>query len=219
MISSKMDVVKTNISFTPEMLANVNSWPLDKLDTGFFNLYLGSELTLRDNTEINSLTAQKQSVLSAISQSNVYMYNDVRFVQSNSASTDGYTLSFKNTGEVNLADTLFEGNHQINIRVENCDITLSNSTFIDGKKNHISGRTANLTLDGVTMKDSYDYSTKGHGIYCKRCTSLTVKNSLFQNMTSLRAPAIRLEDQWNITSVIENSQFKSNRALEKAGAI
>ena len=67
---------------------------LEKVDTGFFNLYLASELFLSDKTEVRNLLAQKQSVLSAISQSSVHASRDVRFIDNETGAANGYTMQF-----------------------------------------------------------------------------------------------------------------------------
>jgi len=46
LISSKLEVKATEIRFTNAGLEMISKLVLDKLDTGFFNLYLGSELYL-----------------------------------------------------------------------------------------------------------------------------------------------------------------------------
>ena len=71
-----MWVETTTIMFTPEGLIKVNSIDLPKLDSGFFNLYLTSTLHLSKGTIIRDITAQK-SIVNAISQSSVYMSEDV----------------------------------------------------------------------------------------------------------------------------------------------
>ena len=73
LISSELYVDATQISFTEAGKAKVLALKLDRVDTGFFNLYLGSSVWLSNNTEVRNLVAQTQSVLSAISQSSVYM--------------------------------------------------------------------------------------------------------------------------------------------------
>ena len=67
LISSTLFVESTTISFSPTFLDQIIQMNLDKVDTGFFNLYLGSDLHLSQGTVVSGLTALKWSVLSAIS--------------------------------------------------------------------------------------------------------------------------------------------------------
>ena len=46
LISSQLWVSATNIMFTNFGRKKIDALVLDKLDTGFFNLYLGSEITI-----------------------------------------------------------------------------------------------------------------------------------------------------------------------------
>ena len=65
MISSNLIVANTLIYNEKVMPAEL--FDTSKVDTGFFNLYLGSSLELCNNTVIRNLTAQNCAVLSAIS--------------------------------------------------------------------------------------------------------------------------------------------------------
>lgn len=122
LISSELLVESTKIHFTEAGLAKVHSLSLDKLDTGFFNLYLESSLTLSKKTVVQNMTGQKMAVLTAISQSSVYTESDVLFIDNNTANKDGFTMKFENTKEILLADSRFIGNGQINIMVVLSDL-------------------------------------------------------------------------------------------------
>ena len=100
LIYSHLEVESTMIRFTEAGLGKLIDMDMQKLDIGFFNLYLSSELHISKNTEVRSLVGQKASVLNAISQSSVYISEDVRFIDNKSISTNGFTMNFKNTREV-----------------------------------------------------------------------------------------------------------------------
>ena len=57
LIQSDMFVESTLIKFTPGGLEKIIAMDLEKLDTGFFNLYLGSKLHLSKGTVIRDMTA------------------------------------------------------------------------------------------------------------------------------------------------------------------
>ena len=84
-----MIIDDTKISFTKEMYDKAETLFLDSVDTGFLNLYLFSDLTLYNNTEISGLLASKNAVMSASAQSNVYMRDTVKFIDNNAQSADG----------------------------------------------------------------------------------------------------------------------------------
>ena len=102
MVESEVFVESTQIYNTDSMLNKLQKLSLQSVDTGFFNLYLSSQLYLANNTEVRNLWAAKQSVLSAISQSSFFASNNVSFVSNNAESGDGYTLQFANTKHVNI---------------------------------------------------------------------------------------------------------------------
>ena len=95
---------------------------------------------------------------------------------------------------------------------------LKNSTFTDGKGNHVRARKSGVSFDNVTMFESTDITAKGHGFYCKECTAISIKDSTFRNLTSLIAPAILIENNVG-TATIENSTFLGNHAYETSGSI
>ena len=111
---------------------------LDKLDTGFLNLYLFSNLYISDETEVRGLAATKNAVLSASAQSNVYTSKGVKFINNLAESSEGQTLSFLNTEIVQIEDTEFISNPQINIGIKlGTTLSVRNSSFTNGKKQHI----------------------------------------------------------------------------------
>ena len=78
------------ISFSP----NVSNLQLAKVDTGFFNLHLGSELRL-SNTSIVNIRASMQAVLGAFSQSSVFISDGVTFTGNEvEHAEDGCTMLF-----------------------------------------------------------------------------------------------------------------------------
>jgi hypothetical protein len=178
------------IQFTEDGLIMISKLALDKLDTGFFNLYLGSELYLSSGTEVRNMRGKKMSVLSAISQSSVYTSDDVRFIDNISGSKSGYTMDFQNTLWVEIADTSFSGNQQININIELGNLKVTNSTFTNGQGSHIVGIDSYIGLDRVTIYDSRDLVASGHGLNCLSCIDLTIKDSTFRNLTAATGSAI-----------------------------
>ena len=88
MFSSKLTIDETDIRFS----SNELNLKLTKLDTGFFNLHLGSELRL-SNTLIENIKASKQAVLGAFSQSQVFI-RDVDIIGNEAVSLDGSTMLF-----------------------------------------------------------------------------------------------------------------------------
>ena len=110
LITSEITVEATKISFSDEMNQKIRGLRLENLDTGFFNLYPNSVLYLTNKTEVMNLTAQRQSVLSAISQSKVTTSNDVKFIDNSAMRSDGVTMLFRNTKKIRIADTYFKGN-------------------------------------------------------------------------------------------------------------
>ena len=202
LISSTMVVDTTQISFSESMQDRVMQLFLDKLDTGFFNLYLFSDLVLTQGTEVRNLIAQKSAVLSASALSNIHTSHDVKFVGNTALNNDGQTLSLENTETVEIEDTEFSGNPQVNIKLRLGSIEVKNSIFTDGKDQHIYAENSSVSLDGVTIRDSEDLSATGHGLYCLTCIGLHVTNSSFQRLRSNMAPAIKVEEQLGLQTTI-----------------
>ena len=65
-----------------------DSLDLSRLDTGFFNLFPASTLYINDNTVFSNLRALNQAVINAISQSDVFISNNVTFIN-NTLSSEG----------------------------------------------------------------------------------------------------------------------------------
>jgi hypothetical protein len=80
MIASEVFVESSQIYNTEAFLDELWAKNLDKVDTGFFNLYLSSQLHISNQTEIRRITAQKQSVLNAVSQSSVFTSDGVSII-------------------------------------------------------------------------------------------------------------------------------------------
>ena len=70
MITSNLDFVNSTITFTEGFADNLD---LTMIDTGFFGLFLSSNITIRDHSRISNLQALNQAVLSAQSMSSVYV--------------------------------------------------------------------------------------------------------------------------------------------------
>ena len=83
---------------------------MSKLDCGFFSLFLSSTLYLGQQSELSNLKALNQAALSAYSMSNVYISEDVRFINNTVLSATGTTISLQNTDVVEIKDALFTGN-------------------------------------------------------------------------------------------------------------
>ena len=86
LITSTLEMRESNVTFTEGFAETLD---LERLDTGFFNLFLASKLHIKDNTIISNLKALNQAVLSAISQSNVYISNNVKFLNNTLSSEKG----------------------------------------------------------------------------------------------------------------------------------
>ena len=97
MISSALYVDNTKIYFSDEIKQRVRTLFLENLDTGFFNLYLFSDLSLYKKTEVRNLLATKNAVLSASALSNVYTTNNVKITGNEAQNDDGSTFLLQNT--------------------------------------------------------------------------------------------------------------------------
>ena len=100
LIKSQMEIASTSIYFTDDLLSRLKN--IQKLDTGFFQLQLGSTLTLRSNSIIENVIAQKQSVLSAQSKSNIFISDNVVIQNNKAISTTGSAFLFDNTQSVSI---------------------------------------------------------------------------------------------------------------------
>ena len=101
--SSKLYVYNSYIAFknlTPK------ESEMEKLDTGFINLVLNSELHLA-NTKIEGMRAYKQAVLTAW-QSSVYIKSNVEFVNNLTVAKDGTIMAFWDTNEVKINGATFK---------------------------------------------------------------------------------------------------------------
>lgn len=92
MVESDVFLVNTRISNSDSMLTKLHTLRLDSVDTGFFNMYQGSRLFISDQSEIRNQIAQKQAILSAISQSSFYVSDGVSFSNNTSFNKEGYTF-------------------------------------------------------------------------------------------------------------------------------
>ena len=137
MVESDVFLEKTRISNSKSMIAKLLKLRLAAVDTGFFNMYLSSQLFISNESEIRGLIAQKNAMLSAISQSSLYVSKNVRFIDNQSFNKEGYTLQLLNTNVVNIESASFSGNHQINVNIYQAQLTIKNSTFTDAKRNMI----------------------------------------------------------------------------------
>ena len=57
MITSKLEFVNSEVKFTDEFAATLDDVRLNKLDTGFFSLFLSSTIYISDHTYISNLKA------------------------------------------------------------------------------------------------------------------------------------------------------------------
>ena len=57
MITSILEFVNSNVTFSDEFSDTLSDEDLKKLDTGFFSLFLQSEIYISDNTRISNLRA------------------------------------------------------------------------------------------------------------------------------------------------------------------
>ena len=77
MITSETEFYNSQVTFSPGYSDNLD---LQKLDCGFFSLFLSSTIRIGNKTKISNLKALNQAVLSAFSLSNVFVSNDVQFL-------------------------------------------------------------------------------------------------------------------------------------------
>ena len=219
MITSKLNMKNCTIFFSegfPETLDVLS------VDTGFFNLFLTSNLTIQDHTTIKNLKALNQAVLSAISQSSVYIANDVFFLDNESHSSKGQTIGLSNTEQVVIQGAHFENNKYTNIKIELGSLKVIESNFTVGYNYHISGIDAEIELHNVHMYDSsakLDQRIHGHGLNCIHCADVQIHNSIFENLSAEAGSVMYLEKLDDTRSSITNSVFKLNHAYEKAGVI
>ena len=101
-----------------------------------------------------------------------------------------------------IEDTEFSSNPQVNIKLRLGSIVVKNSIFTNGKDKHIYAEKSSVSLDAVTIRDSEDLSATGHGLYCLTCSDLHVTNSSFQRLRSNMAPAIKVEEQLGLQTTI-----------------
>ena len=118
----------------------------------------------------------------------------------------------------------------MNIRITLGSLRVSNTIFTDGRASHINAERTNVILDSVTVRDSEDFVSEGHGLYCDTCT-VRVTNSSFINLKAFKAPAIYIKNCGSTTEqsthlhlqeymqLIETSIFEDNHALGSFGAI
>ena len=98
-------------------------------------------------------------------------------------------------------------------------LLVRNSSFTNGKKNHIAATQTLVRIESTTIYDSQDKLETGHGLTCLNCVELTVLNSTFRNLVSYSAPAIYIAQQTGVESRIEDCTFEGNLALGDAGSI
>ncbi len=219
MIASEVFVEGTQIQNTEPFYKYILDKKLEKVDTGFFNLYLSSELHISKNTEIRSLIGTKQAVLYAGSQSSVFTAAGVTIINCEATAGGGVTMYFENTKDVVISESNFISNDQANVKILSSKVGFINSTFTDGKENHIQAIDSDISLDSVTIENSIDNESEGHGVKCMYCSGVNIINSNFRNLTALQTPAIMIQyargDQINILG----SSFERNHAQERIGAI
>ena len=85
LISSTVEMKESKVTFSEGF---ADSLDLSRLDTGFFNLFPASTLYINDNTVFSNLKALNQAVINAISQSDVFISNNVTFIN-NTLSSEG----------------------------------------------------------------------------------------------------------------------------------
>ena len=86
MITSTTEIYNTTISFTEGMEHSLN---LEKLDCGFFSMFLGSHLELGHNSKIENLVALNRAVLCAFSKSTLTVSDKVDFINNKAISLQG----------------------------------------------------------------------------------------------------------------------------------
>ena len=108
MITSKTEIYNTTIEFSE---GTADALDLQKVDCGFFSLFLGSHLDLGKSSTIKNLRALNSAVLCAFSQSELMVFDDVNFINNSVLSQSGRTISLQNTGDVSIKNAHFMDNH------------------------------------------------------------------------------------------------------------
>lgn len=80
----------------------------------------------------------------------------------------------------------------MNVKILSSNVGFINSTFTDGKESHIQAIDSDISLDRVTIENSIDNESEGHGVKCMFCLSVNIINSNFRNLTALKSPAIMI---------------------------
>lgn len=124
----------------------------------------------------------------------------------------GVTMYFENTKDVIISETNFIGNSQTNTNFLASNVGFINSTFSDGKENHIRAIDSDISLDGVTIENSIDNNSEGHGVYCYHCLNVNIINSDFRNLTAFKSPAIMIKYTRGDEINIIGSTFERNHA-------
>ena len=76
---------------------------INKVDTGFLNLYLESKLYLGHNSVIRNITASNCAVISAMSQSSIEIDDNVSFLGNNALLLDNAaTICLSNTQDATI---------------------------------------------------------------------------------------------------------------------
>ena len=121
-------------------------------------------------------------------------------------------MYFENTKDVIISETNFIGNLQTNTNFLSSNVGFINSTFTDGKENHIRAIDSDISLDGVTIENSIDNDSEGHGVSCYNCLNVNIINSEFRNLTAFKSPAIMIQFAKGEEINIMGSTFERNHA-------
>ena len=108
-VASKVKVEKSLI----ELASAYRSGP--KVETGFFIMYLGSDLELTDGTLIQNMSATKYSVIQANSRSRVKVSNGIIFKNNKATKRNGAAIGLQSCDDSTISDTLFENNGQTDV--------------------------------------------------------------------------------------------------------
>ena len=90
MITSRTEIYNTTITFSEGITDYLD---LEKVDCGFFSMFLGSRLDIGKSSTLSNLKALNSAVLCAFSQSELNVFDDVSFINNSVLALTGRTIS------------------------------------------------------------------------------------------------------------------------------
>jgi len=124
-----------------EAVESESEFDVHKVTTGFFSLYMSSDLTLKSDSTFENVRAQNYALISASQMSSLHVSDNVNFKNLTAlVETGGSTIGLENMKLANIIDAVFRGNPQTNVLVRQGPLTVSKSMFTDGANgSHLLG--------------------------------------------------------------------------------